>query len=66
MISAASGPYPVDANASNPSTGRPVHTVSSSFWDSQVATGFPNIASRSDMLRVNSCHRSGQQYENKE
>ncbi len=48
-VSAASGPYPVEASASKPSTGTPVRTVSSSLFSSEDANGLPNISSRSDM-----------------
>jgi len=48
-LRAASGPYPVEAKASSPSTGTPVQNESSSFLDSDVATGRPNMRLLIDM-----------------
>src|SRR5579871_6004610 len=66
MVSAASGPYPVEARASRPSTGTPVTTVSSCLCASEEASGRPRMMSRHDMgadvtrsklaARSDSCH----------
>ena len=48
IVSAASGPYAVEANASKPNTGTPVATPSSSFLASEDFSGRPKSLSRSD------------------
>ena len=49
MVRAASGPYPVEARASNPNTGTPVQILRLSFPRSEVARCRPNNLSSSDM-----------------
>src|SRR5947207_10893343 len=57
IVSAASGPYAVEANASRPSTGTPVATVSSSFLRSDDLSGRPRILSSSDDIILQSPQR---------